>query len=159
MAERTRGYAHRVNIEAPAAVVWRGLLEPAVLAQWYAPEARVDARAGGGYWVRLDRSTERAAHIDVFDPPRRLRLIYMPQQHWPSGDAVIIDDFLVVPEKDTTVVRVLGSGIPDRREWDEACTRLRTWWGRGLLRLKLAAEKLARLSNATEAANGRRTSH
>ena len=48
-AGRPRGYAHRVDIRVDITEVWQALIEPALLAQWYAPRARVDAREGGGY--------------------------------------------------------------------------------------------------------------
>jgi len=141
VAERTRGYAHRVDIHAPCERVWRALIDPALLAVWYAPGAQVDARAGGSHLVTPDRATERLAHIDVFDPPRRLRLIYVPQPHWPSADGVIVDDFILVAEGQGTTVRLLGSGIPEQRVWDAASAQLRHDWGRALQRLKVAVEK------------------
>ena len=43
----TRGYAHRIDVRAPRELVWRALLEPELLSQWYGAEARVAPRAGG----------------------------------------------------------------------------------------------------------------
>jgi uncharacterized protein YndB with AHSA1/START domain len=141
MGDRTRGYAHRVDIQAPCERVWAALIDPALLEQWCARRARVDARAGGSHVVQIDQNIERVAHIDVFMPPRRLRLIYMPQSHWPSDEGVIVDDFMLVPENDATLLRLLGSGIPDHRSWDVASMSMRNDWGRALLRLKLTVEK------------------
>ena len=78
MAQQTRGYAHRVDIRADIDEVWKSLTEPERLARWCAQQARVDAREGGSYWLRVDAGLTREAHIDVFQPPRRLRLIYLP---------------------------------------------------------------------------------
>src|SRR5664279_1580472 len=98
MAERTRGYAHRIDARSPVELVWRALLEPPLLAKWYGPEARVASRAGGSYRVRADRDLLREAHIDVFEPARRLRLIYMPPANLPASDAVLVDDFILNTE-------------------------------------------------------------
>ena len=87
MAQRTRGYAHRVDLHAGIDDVWRSLIEPERLARWYAPQTRVDAREGGSYWMRVDASLTREAHIDVYLPPRRLRLIYMPLPDLPAEDS------------------------------------------------------------------------
>jgi len=84
MAHQTRGYAHRVDLRADIADVWQSLIEPARLARWCAPQARVDARQGGSFWMQLDADLTREAHIDIYQPPRRLRLIYMP----PPGQPV-----------------------------------------------------------------------
>jgi uncharacterized protein YndB with AHSA1/START domain len=150
MAQQTRGYAHRVDIRAGIAEVWQSLVDSARLARWYAPQARADARDGGSYWLPVDRNLVREAHIDIFQPPRRLRLIYMPLPGLPEGDAVIVDDFLLhseaaAPEKggELTILRLLGSGIPDGQDWDPLYLRLRAGWERALLRLKVSLEPAA----------------
>ncbi len=147
MAQQTRGYAHRVDIRAEIAEVWQALIEPARLARWYAPQARVDAREGGSFWFRFDADLTREAHIDIYLPPRRLRLIYMPLPGLPSDDTVIIDDFLLhseiaAPGKGgaLTILRLLGSGIPEGEAWNPMYLRLRSGWERALLRLKTSLE-------------------
>jgi uncharacterized protein YndB with AHSA1/START domain len=146
MAQHTRGYAHRVDIRVDIAEVWQSLIEPARLARWYAPQARVDAREGGSFWMRIDGDLTREAHIDIYQPPRRLRLIYMPMPGLPSDDAVMVDEFLL--HSDTaagkagalTIVRLLGSGVPEGQAWDPLYLRLRGGWERALLRLKASLE-------------------
>jgi uncharacterized protein YndB with AHSA1/START domain len=148
MSDRTRGYAHRVDIFAEMAEVWHCLIDPERIERWYAPQVRVNAREGGSYWVRLDDTLALEAHIDVFLPPRRLRLIYMPLPGQRADDAVIVDDFLLERDETTsrergrtvTVLRLLGSGIPERQEWDATYVRLRAGWDRSLLRLKVLLE-------------------
>lgn len=145
MSERTRGYAHRVDIDADIDRVWQALIDPHWVTQWLAPQARVDARAGGSYWMRVDGGATREAHIDVFLPPRRLRLIYMPRAEVPGDDSVIVDDFLLDAGRAAkgvggTVVRLLGSGVPESPTWDPWYVRLRAGWERALIRLKNAAE-------------------
>jgi uncharacterized protein YndB with AHSA1/START domain len=150
MAEGTRGYAQRVDIRAGIETVWQALVDPKILSRWYAPAVRIDARERGLYSVRLDAKHTLDAHIDVFVPPRRLRLIYMPFAGIPDEGAVVIEDFLLdhdetaAPEAAAaaiTVVRLLGSGIPDSSVWNPIYQRLRTGWGRALLRLKIMLER------------------
>ena len=143
MAERTRGYAHRIDVRAPVELLWRGLIEPGLLAKWYGPGARIAPRAGGRYLVRADRDLEREAHIDVFEPARRLRLIYMPPRDLPSCDAVVVDDFILNTEGETAVLRLLGSGFPQDESWDTFYQRLRSGWGTALARLKVCIERSA----------------
>lgn len=142
MADRTRGYAHRIDILAPPALVWRALLEPELLAEWYAPGARVSARAGGSFEIRLEGNLVREAHIDVFDPGRRLRLIYLPPEDLPASEHVIVDDFILSEEPGTAVLRLLGSGFPaDDYAWEQLYLRLRSGWGLALARLKVSLER------------------
>ena len=144
MAAETRGYAHRIDVRAPRELCWRGLVEPEWLALWHGPEARVTARAGGSYWTRIDADLVREAHIDVFEPGRRLRLIYMPQAGLPPTDSVIVDDFLLDGAGVSTSVRLLGSGYPEGEEWERFYLRVRAGWPRALARLKIMLERRAR---------------
>src|SRR5262249_17979847 len=121
MGRQSRGFVHRVDIRADLPEVWQALVDPKVLAQWHVNDARIDAREGGVYWTRLAANLTREAHIDIFQPPRRLRLIYMPQPGLPDDGAVVVDDFLLDhgplsgPEESpspTTVLRLMGSGFP-----------------------------------------------
>ena len=143
MAERTRGYAHRVNVNAPAELVWRGLVEPELLSSWCGPGARVSARAGGSYLVRINGDIEREAHIDIFDYGRRLRLIYMPPPGLPESEAVLVDDFILDIEQGVAVLRLMGSGFPQEEDWDLYYQRVRGAWALALARLKVCTEQLA----------------
>jgi len=144
VADRTRGYANRIDVRAPVLLLWRGLIEPELLSQWYGPGARVDAKTGGSYVVHADRDLQREAHIDVFDVGRRLRLIYMAPRDLPPSDSVMVDDFILDTERDAAVLRLLGSGIPADVAWNDYYLRLRSGWGQALARLKVCVEKLAR---------------
>jgi len=148
MAERTRGYAHRIDVNAPIDMVWHGLIDPQMLSLWYGPGARVTAKAGGSYYVRADRDLEREAHIDVFEPGRRLRLIYMAPRELPANEAVMIDDFILDTEQGVAVLRLLGSGFPMDEAWDPYYQRLRAGWGQALARLKVAVERQAKAKPA-----------
>jgi uncharacterized protein YndB with AHSA1/START domain len=132
MAERTRGYAHRVDITADVKAVWHALTDQDSLTKWCSPEARIRARQGGSFCASVDRVTELDAHIDVFDPGRRLRLIYLPSKSLPE------------PSKEVTILRLLGSGFPDGPEWEAQYRRLRTGWERAMARLKVFVEKIER---------------
>jgi len=71
----TRVYAHLVEIEVPVARVWRALTDPGLIRIWSGQEAEIDARKGGVYRLGLSNDNSREAHIDIFEPNRRLRLI------------------------------------------------------------------------------------
>lgn len=149
MTDQTRGYAHRVDIRAEINEVWQALIEPTRVARWYAPQARIDAREGGSYWIRADADLTREAHIDVFLPPRRLRLIYLMRPELPDDGSVVVDDFLLDRDElamrtsgtAATVLRLLGSGVPETAAWDDMYVRLRSGWERALLRLKSSLEQ------------------
>ncbi len=121
--------------------MWNALVDPASLTRWCSPKAQIRAQPGGVFRASVDRVTELEAHIDVFEPARRIRLIYMVTTSLPSTDSVIVDDFILEPEGNGTIVRLLGSGYPATVAWDVPYMRLRTGWQQALARLKVFVEK------------------
>jgi uncharacterized protein YndB with AHSA1/START domain len=144
MGDKERGYAHRVDILADAQAVWRALTDNQQLARWCSPGADIRARQGGSFRASVDRVTEFEARIDVFEPGRRLRLIYLPAQDLPKADTVMIDDFILDPVAGGTIVRLLGSGVPAGPQWDTQYRRLRASWQAAMTRLKVFVEQQAR---------------
>lgn len=141
MSDKERGYAHRVDILAEAGEVWRALTDNQQLARWCSPGADIRARPGGSFRASVDRVTEFEAHIDVFEPGRRLRLLYLPVPELPRADSVMVDDFILDRVPGGTIVRLLGSGVPATPEWDTQYWRLRTSWQQAMTRLKVFVEK------------------
>ena len=144
MGERERGYAHRVDIAGEVRATWLALTDAGHLRAWCAPDAQIRPRAGGLFRASVDRVTEMEASIDVFDPERRLRLIYLPSPALPSADAAIVADFILEPAQPPAsgvIVRMLGMGVPDRREWDVPFKRMKVGWAAAMARLKVYVEK------------------
>jgi hypothetical protein len=84
------------------------------------------------------------ASIDVFDPERRLRLIYLPSPAFPATDSAIVADFILEPAPPPArgvIVRLLGMGVPDGREWDVPFKRMKLGWAAALARLKVYVER------------------
>lgn len=125
---RTRGYAHHVDIDVPVALVWEALTHVPTIVRWYADRAIVEPRVGGRYFVERKDRGARDAQIDVFDPNRRLRLVYLKSPGSPPSDSALVDDFILDTKGNATVLRILGSGIPDTKEWDPIYARLRLGW-------------------------------
>jgi uncharacterized protein YndB with AHSA1/START domain len=145
MKDRTRGYAHRIDLVADVQTVWGALTDPAQLKSWCSPKAEIRARAGGSFRACVDRVTELEAHIDVYEPGRRLRLIYLPSKALPPADSALVDDFILEPARaGGTILRLLGSGVPGGPAWDAQYLRLRMGWQAAMTRLKALIEGAAR---------------
>ena len=144
MSDRVRGYAHRVDIEGDVPTVWRAFTEGVHLVRWCAPDAQLRPRAGGLFRASVDRVTQMEAHIDVYDPNRRLRLIYLPSPTLPETDTAIVADFILEPATAPAtgaILRVLGSGITDGGpQWDTQYKRMKLGWAAALSRLKVYVE-------------------
>ncbi len=139
MRSPPRGYLQSVEIAQTPQRVFKACTEPLLVTRWYAVEASVEARAGGSHRVRLKDGRIRDASIDIWEPGRRLRLIYMTDPDLPPGGPIVED--LVFDRKGTsTVIRVLGSGVPGGREWDAEFLFLRRGWAYWLDALKRLME-------------------
>jgi len=141
MTDRTRGYAHRVDVAATAPVVWSALTTSASLCEWCSPGAEIDARQGGSLRASVDRVTEFEAHIDVYLPGRRMRLIHLPSPDLPSTDCTLVDDLVLEAGARSSIVRLLGGGVPSDSAWDLIYLRMRRGWERALARLKVYVER------------------
>ncbi len=144
MTDKLRGYAHRVDIAADVETVWQALTKTEHLSRWCSPQADIKPRPGGSFRASVDRMIELEAHIDVFEPARRLRLIYLPSKELPPTEAAIVDDFILDSTPPGTIVRLLGSGIPSTMDWDAQYKRLRMGWQAAITRLKVFVERQMR---------------
>jgi uncharacterized protein YndB with AHSA1/START domain len=141
MGEPTRGYAQRIDVIADVHRVWHALTTTEELARWCSPGASINGRPGGLFRASVDRVTELEAHIDIFEPPRRLRLIYLPTPRLPPSESAFVDDFILDADGGGTLMRLLGSGYPADPAWDAYYLRLRVSWERAVARLKVWVEK------------------
>lgn len=141
MVEKTRGYAIRVDVNATPDRVWAAVTEVAKIAKWCAPGAKFVAKAGGSVRLSVDRETQMQASVDVYDPPRRLRLIHLPGSVVHSAESAMVEDLLIEPRGALTVVRLLGSGFPVGSGYDAATRRHEAGWRQALARLKVYLDK------------------
>lgn len=148
---KTRGYAHRIDIAATPPKVWAALCGPNLIPLWLGADARVKPQQGGSWSGTLAPGLLREAMIDVFDPPRRLRLIYLPPPQLPAWDGAVVDDVLLEGEGDHTIVRLLCSGVPDTPGWTLHYGKLRVAAERSLTRLRVLVEQRERMAAAGKA--------
>jgi uncharacterized protein YndB with AHSA1/START domain len=141
MSDKARGYAHRVDIAADVQQVWLAITETRHLQRWCSPAAEIVARQGGSFRASVDRVVEFEAHIDVFQPGRRMRLIHLPSGSLPPGDSTIVDDLILDPVAPGTIFRLLCSGVPATAEWETAYRRMRLGWQQAVTRLKVFVER------------------
>jgi uncharacterized protein YndB with AHSA1/START domain len=141
MPLKTRGFAQRIDIDSPVAKVWVALCSPSVVPLWLGEDARIRPQQGGSWSATIAPGLARHAMIDVFDPPRRLRLIYLPPDDLSAFDGAVADDILLEAEGQRTIVRLLCSGVPDLPEWATYFVRVRAASERALARLKTMLER------------------
>jgi hypothetical protein len=136
-----RSFAHRIDIDVPVERVWRAFTDARVLQRWTTPQAGVTPREKGRLHVVFGPGMELDAHIDVLLTPRRMRLILLPVPGMPSQDAVIVEDFLFERARDSTIIRLMSSGVPAAPAWVSYYLSKRRYWELALARLKVFLEK------------------
>ena len=122
---------HETVMEMPASVerVWKAITEASEVAGWYAPEARIDGRVGGEYWVSWGEGMDAAATIEVFDAPHHLRVIY--ERKVPgSGDEPVrfAIDYTIDAMDGGAMLRLVHSGFLATPEWDGEFDGTRQGW-------------------------------
>jgi uncharacterized protein YndB with AHSA1/START domain len=148
MPLKTRGFAHRIDIAAQPPRVWTALCGPTLLPLWLGADAKIRPQQGGRWQATVAPGLEREATIDVFEPPRRLRLIYLPPPDLAGFDGAVVDDILLDGEGDNTVVRLLCSGVPEYTEWNPLFSKMRATAERAMARLKVLVEQRERMAAA-----------
>lgn len=144
MAFKTRGFAHRIDIAAAPHRVWTALSSPVLLPLWLGNDARIRPLAGGSLSATLAPGFVREAMIDVFEPPRRMRLIYLTPPELEVFDGAVVDDILLDSEGEGTIVRLLCSGIPETQAWGGYFSKARSTAERALSRMKVLVEQRER---------------
>jgi len=139
MPSAPRGYHQSIEIAQTPSRVFKACTEPLLVTRWYGTEATIEPRLGGTYRVRLRDGRVRDASIDVWEPARRLRLIYLTDPRLPPGGP-LVEDLVFDVKNGNTVVRVLGSGLPATRDWDAELLSLRRGWTYWLDSLKKLLE-------------------
>jgi len=136
-----RSFAHRVDVDVPVERVWRAFTDTPVLQRWTTPRATITPREKGRMHVVFGPGMELDAHIDVLITSQRMRLILLPVTGMPSTDAVIVEDFLFERTRQSTVIRLLSSGVPAAPAWVTYYLNKRRYWELALARLKVFLEK------------------
>ena len=86
--------------------------------------------------------------VSAFEPPRRLRLIYLPPPDLAPFDGAVVEDILLDGEGDSTIVRLLCSGVPEYADWNPLYMKMRSTAARALSRLQVLVEQRERMAAA-----------
>lgn len=120
-----RGYAQRIELSAPVSRVWRALHDPTELNVWLGTGAVVQPQVGGSYDIVLSGAVPRQGHIDVFEPDRRLRIVYLSPPAMAPQTATIVDDYLLTQQPTGCLLTLMADGVPEHPGWDNYFLTLR----------------------------------
>jgi uncharacterized protein YndB with AHSA1/START domain len=123
----TRSIDLQIEIPASAQAIWEGLTDPELIGYWFAPEARVDPKVGGEYWVSWGGGMDMGMTISAWEPGKFLQL--RSDMPLPDGStATLLCDFAIEVEGGTAKLRLVNSGFSTDASWDDEITNMTKGW-------------------------------
>ena len=131
--------SHREEVELPVGIddVWTAITQMDSIKQWLAKDGEFAPHIGGRFALSLRDGTDMSGRIDIFLPPKRMRLVVALREVddlLASGPTTIA--FSLVEHDKKTRLRVSVSGIPATEEWEEDYRRSEDRWKNGLVELQ-----------------------
>jgi uncharacterized protein YndB with AHSA1/START domain len=123
----TRSIDLQIEIPASAQAIWEGLTDPELIGYWFAPEARVEPKVGGEYWVSWGGGMDMGMTISAWEPGKFLQL--RSDMPLPDGStATLLCDFTIEVEGGTAKLRLVNSGFSTDTSWDDEITNMTKGW-------------------------------
>jgi uncharacterized protein YndB with AHSA1/START domain len=144
----------RIEINAPPEAVWKALTDAQELMRWFPLNAKVTPGKGGSIFFSWGPPYEGENLIDVWDPPRRLKLIdnsivnAYGQEAWQkiTGEvSQVAMDFILEGAGGRTVLRLVHSGFGQNANWEDEYDATNRGWDFELGGLKHYLERHAGL--------------
>jgi uncharacterized protein YndB with AHSA1/START domain len=139
-ATDTREIEIELEIDAPAAAVWKALTDPEELTRWFPLQAEVTPGEGGSIRLRWTEELDGRNAIRAWEPKRHLRIGWFEPDEEKAGDERrvfysdtegrrrLAVDFFLEGKGGHTVLRVVHSGFSNAAGWDEEFEAHRRGW-------------------------------
>ena len=136
--------SHRAEIELSGSVedVWAAITDIEYLQSWLALDGEFTPQIGQPFSLSLRDGSELLGRIDVFMPPRRMRLVLAAREgEEPLSSGPITVDFHV-RERDEKVHMIISIvGIPASEDWEEYYRLSEDRWQNALVELQHALHR------------------
>ncbi|MEN7341957.1 MAG: mechanosensitive ion channel domain-containing protein [Pseudomonadota bacterium] len=133
----TRHFKHHITLKCSIERVWTALTDPEQLQRWYCKDVDIAARIGGSFTATLHDDSEVEAVIDVFMPPRRLRMAQLtPDGEGPLPSGPVYEELTLHQDDDTVILTLDVFGIPAEEDWEGYFRRAESHWEASLAELK-----------------------
>jgi small-conductance mechanosensitive channel/uncharacterized protein YndB with AHSA1/START domain len=133
----TRSHVAEIETRAAKEDIWAALTETDLLKRWFTRGGSFTPQIGAAFDLQTRDGYAVEGRIDIFIPPRRMRLVLMTETKGaplPTGPITI--DLSIEEEDDTNRLVVTVAGIPDSEDWEEFYRLSVDRWRVGLAELK-----------------------
>jgi len=135
--EMTRSHSHEIRLTNRLETVWSTVTDEKWLVRWYARDAEVEPHIGGSYRVEFEDDSALEGRIDIFMPPRRMRVVMVPpegDEHLPTGP--ITEEYIIREADGAVVLTIKVAGIPATEDWEEYYRSSEERWEQALAELQ-----------------------
>jgi len=133
----TRSHKEELELSVGIEDVWLAITDIESIKKWLATDGEFSAHIGGRFALALRDETDMSGRIDIFLPPRRMRLVVTLR----DGDELLASgpttvEFVLFEREKKTRLSVSVAGIPATEEWEEDYRRSEDRWRNGLVELQ-----------------------
>jgi len=133
----TRSHTTEMESSRDRSEVWAAITDIDQIKRWLAIDGEFSPQIGGRYELKLRDGYSVSGRIDIFMPPRRMRVVVLPdgdEGPIPTGPITIE---LVIKETDSgTRLLATVKGIPGSEDWEEYYRLSVDRWQTALAELK-----------------------
>ena len=136
--------SHRAEIELSATVedVWTAVTDIEYLKNWLALDGEFTPQIGRPFSLSLRDGSEMTGRIDIFMPPRRMRLVLASREgEEPLSSGPITVDYQLLERDDKVQLIISIVGIPASEDWEEYYRLSDDRWQNALVELKHALHR------------------
>jgi len=137
--EKSITRSHRAELEQAGQLddVWTAITDIEQLKTWLVIDGEFTPQIGRQFSLSLRDDSRLAGLIDVFMPPRRMRLVLAPREgEEPLSSGPITVEFQLKEKEEKVHISVSISGIPASEDWEEYYRLSEDRWQNALLELK-----------------------
>ncbi|MBT8080498.1 MAG: mechanosensitive ion channel [Gammaproteobacteria bacterium] len=128
-SDPTRQHQEAVDLPATLEDTWQAITDIDVLKKWLVRDGTFTPRIGGTFELMLRDESDVSGRIDVYMPPRRLRMVIAlrdGEEPLPTGPITV--ELQVREKNEGTQLKVTVSGIPATEDWEEDYRRSVDRW-------------------------------
>ena len=138
----TRSHRAELAVSSSLDDVWLAVTDIEYLKNWLALDGEFTPHIGRPFSLSLRDDSDMVGRIDVFMPPRRMRLVLAPregEEPIPSGPITV--DFFLQERDEKVQLTVSIAGIPASEDWEEYYRLSEDRWENALVELKIALNR------------------
>ena len=116
----TRRHTAELETSADRSEIWSAITEIEIIKRWLARDGEFTPQIGGHFDLQTRDGYSVTGRIDIFIPPRRMRVIVVPDvQEGPLPTGPITIDLAVHDDGGSNRLVINVAGIPSSEDWEE----------------------------------------